>query len=76
MILMLGLAVVLVVAGAGFGGLMTLAAGIHREEKACSLTVKSPGRAASGARAIHGVYTRRPGILQQASEYPQGSSWR
>lgn len=72
MILILALAAVLVATGTVAGVLAILAVGIHREEKACSLTVKSPGRAASGARTINGVYTRRPGVLHQASRHPQG----
>lgn len=72
MILILVLAVVLIAAGAVAGGLVIVVVGIHREEKAYSLTVKSPGRAASGARTINGVYTRRPGVRAQASGHPRG----
>ncbi|HET6187466.1 MAG TPA: hypothetical protein VFE59_10745 [Trebonia sp.] len=60
MILFFVLAVVLVAAGIAVGGLLIVVVGIHREERAGSLTGQSPGLAASGARAINGVYVRRP----------------
>jgi hypothetical protein len=65
------IAVALVVAGALLGSLMIVVVGIHREERASSLANTSPGRAASGARAIHGV--RRPGVPQRASQHQQDS---
>lgn len=65
MIVDLAVAGALLAAGAVIGILTVLAAGIRREEKHASLTVDSPGRAASAARAAHGVYARRPGTAQQ-----------
>jgi hypothetical protein len=64
MILLIVLAAVLIAAGIAAGGLLTVVVGIHREERAGSLTGRSPGLTASGARAINGVCVRRPGILQ------------
>lgn len=72
MILLIVLAVVLVAAGATVGGLLIVVVSIHREEKAGSLTVSSPNRAASGARAINGVYVRRPGIRYQTTSQDAG----
>ena len=71
MILLIVLAVVLVAAGIAAGGLLFVVAGIHREEKAGSLTVSSPSVVASGARAINGVYVRRPGIRYQYTGHPR-----
>jgi hypothetical protein len=73
MILAFALAVTLVVIGAVAGGLAIVVIGIHREEKAYSLTGKSPGWTASGARAINGVYVRSPVAPQQASHHQQAS---
>lgn len=67
MILLIVLAVTLVAVGIMAGGLLILAAGIRREEKAGSLTIKSPGLTSSGARAVNGVYVRRPGISHQVT---------
>lgn len=55
-------AFVLMAAGAAIGAVLLVSLGIHREEKANSLTVGSPGRLASGARLANGVYARRPGM--------------
>jgi hypothetical protein len=71
MILLIVLAVVVVAAGIATGGLLFVVAGIHREEKAGSLTVSSPSAVASGARAINGVYVRRPGIRYQDTGRPR-----
>jgi hypothetical protein len=54
----ISVAVALMAAGAITAILTVFAAGIHREEKARSLTSGSPGRVASGIRAVHGVYSR------------------
>lgn len=70
MILLLVLAVILVTAGIVVGGLLIVVVGIHREERAGSLAGKSPGLAASGARAINGVYVRRPTVPYQAVDHP------
>jgi hypothetical protein len=77
MILLIVLAVILIAVGLMGGGLLILVAGIRREEKAGSLTVRSPGLAASGARAINGVYVRRPGVSYRVTNYPRGtkSAW-
>jgi hypothetical protein len=71
MLLLIVLAVVLMGAGIAVGGLLIVVVGIRREEKAGSLTGKSPGLVASGARAINGVYVRRPEMLYQGTGYPQ-----
>jgi hypothetical protein len=71
MILLIVLAVVVVAAGIATGGLLFVVAGIHREEKAGSLTVSSPSVVASGARVINGVYVRRPGIRYQDTGQPR-----
>lgn len=63
-------AIALVVAGAIAGCLTVLAVVIHREERNYSLTHRSSGPATSGARSIHGVYTRSRSVLQQTSEHP------
>jgi hypothetical protein len=60
----------LIIAGAAVGILTVLAVGIHREEKAYSLTIGSPGRISSGARAATGVYTKAPGVAQQPTPPP------
>jgi len=50
---------VLFLAGAGTGCLMILVIGIHREEKARTLTAtQCRSRLVAGTRAINGVYTR------------------
>jgi len=53
------------IAGAFIGILAMLAIGIHREEKAYSLTVDSPSRITSSARAANGVYAKAPGVARQ-----------
>jgi hypothetical protein len=58
MIIYMALVASLLVAGAIAGVLIVLAVGIHREEKAYSLTVTNPSRLVSAARAANGVYTR------------------
>jgi hypothetical protein len=63
--------VALVVAGAVVGILTVLAVGIHREERARSMTIGSPSRAASGARTFNGTYARRPGVTQEPGIYRQ-----
>jgi hypothetical protein len=63
------IAIALVIGGAFIGTLTVLAAGIHREERAYSFTVGSPGRAASSARAASGLYVRLPGVTQQVTRH-------
>lgn len=58
MILVLTLVAALAAMSATVGGLAVVTMGIRREEKSYSLTGKSPGRAASGARAMNGLHTR------------------
>jgi hypothetical protein len=55
----------LVLAGAIAGVLTVVAVGIHREERAYSLTTDSPDRITSGSRAANGLYARRPGVTHQ-----------
>jgi len=62
-------AIALISAGVIVGTLIVLAAGIHREEKACSFTVGSPSRVASGVRAANGLYVRLPGVTQQVTRH-------
>jgi hypothetical protein len=52
------IAVALAIMGAVAALLVLLAAGIHREEKARSLTSDSPGPVTSGVRAATGVFSR------------------
>jgi len=61
----------LIAGGAGLGGVLIVSLGIRREEKAGSLTVASPGRAASGARATMSVHARRTGVSYQVREQQQ-----
>jgi hypothetical protein len=58
MIIYMALVASLLIAGAIAGVLTVLAVGIHREEKAYSLTVTSPSRLVSASRAANGVDTR------------------
>lgn len=58
-------AAALIAGGAALGILVAVSLGIRREEKANSLTIGSPGRTASGARAIMRVYAREPGVAYQ-----------
>jgi hypothetical protein len=69
----LAFGVALIIAGTTLGFLMANAIGIHREEKDRSLTIGSPGRIASSARAANGVYARKPGVAQQVS-HPRADS--
>jgi hypothetical protein len=65
------IAIALIVLGITLGIVVVVSLGIRREEKASSLTIGSPGRAASGARAIIRVYARRPGVAYQARAQKQ-----
>ncbi len=76
MILVLALAAVLFLAGAVAGILAVIAIGIHHEERAHSLTGKSPGRAASVARLFNGVYTDHLAVPQQPDRQIHGSPLR
>ncbi len=51
-------AAALVIAGAVIGVLAVVTLGIHREERAGSLTRDTPDRAARSARRVNGAYTR------------------
>ena len=51
-------AAALVIAGAVIGVLAVVRLGIHREERAGSLTRDITDRAARGARRVNGAYTR------------------
>jgi hypothetical protein len=56
---------VLFLAGAATGCFAILVIGIHREEKARTLThTQRPGRVVNGTRAFNGVYTRGFGPSQ------------
>jgi hypothetical protein len=70
MILAITLAVALILMGAIAGGLAVVVVGIHREEKAKSITAKSPSRALSGVRAINGVCVRSSGMLRGTQPSP------
>jgi hypothetical protein len=59
-------AIALVAAGVAIGVVVVVSLGIRHEEKANSLTIGSPGRTASGARAIMRVYARHPGVACRA----------
>lgn len=65
MIEIYAMAFALIAAGATVGIVVVISLGIRREEKANSLTIGSPGPAASGARAIMKVYARCPGVAYQ-----------
>jgi hypothetical protein len=69
MLLVSLLGVALIGAGIVLGGLLIVVAGIHHEEKASSLTGRSPGLIASGARTINGVSVRQSGMSHRG--YPQ-----
>jgi len=60
------IAIALIGWGAALGIVAVVSLGVRHEEKANSLTIGSPGRAASGARAIMRVYARCPGVAYQA----------
>lgn len=62
MIMIMGLAVALVITGAVIGVLAVVSVGIHREERAFSLTSDIPDRIARGTRRLNGVYTRGPAL--------------
>lgn len=55
----------LIAGGTALGIVIVVTVGIRQEEKAGSLTVDSPSRAASGGRAIMAVSSRCPGISYQ-----------
>jgi hypothetical protein len=59
-------ALALIAGGTALGVVVVISLGIRREEKYSSLTVDSPGLAASGARSIMAVSSRRPGVAYQA----------
>jgi len=59
------IAVALIAGGAALGIVMVVTVGIRQEEKAGTLTVDSPSRAATGGRAIMAVSSRQPGISYQ-----------
>ncbi len=65
------IATALIAWGAALGIVVVVSLGIAHEEKAGSLTIGSPGRAASGARAIMRVYARRPSVAHQARAQQQ-----
>ena len=65
------LAAVLMITGAVIGVLAVVSLGIHREERAFSLTTPTLDPAARGARRVTSVYTRLPGVIQQASLHRQ-----
>jgi hypothetical protein len=65
-------AIVLVIAGAALGIVAVISLGIRREERNLSLTSNTTGRVARGTRRLNGVYTRRPGIIEEVSLYRQG----
>ena len=63
------LAAVLIITGAAIGVLTVASVGIHREERAFTLTSDIPDRVVRGARWLNGVYTRsdRRGRLSKRS---------
>jgi hypothetical protein len=64
-------AVALLAAGAVTGFLALVSLGIHREEAARSMTIPTSDRVARGARTATGMYTRIPGVIQEASLHRQ-----
>jgi hypothetical protein len=58
-------AAALVIAGAVIGVLAVVALGIHREERAGSLTRDITDRTARGVRRVNGAYTRGLGLAPQ-----------
>lgn len=59
------IAVGLIAGGVALGIVIVVTMGIRQEEKAGTLTVDSPGRVASGGRALMAATSRRPGISYQ-----------
>ena len=64
-------AVALITAGAVLGVLAVIALGVHREECARSFTTEVTDRAARGARAANGLYTRMPRPGRQTRRHRQ-----
>jgi len=62
-------AVALVGLGSVASFLVLVSLGIHREERARSMTVRTPDRVARGARVTNGVHARYPGVLHEAAAY-------
>jgi|HubBroStandDraft_5_1064220.scaffolds.fasta_scaffold109480_1 hypothetical protein len=64
-------AVILVTAGA-VGAYVTLVSlGIRRDEKARTMTLRTPDRIARGARAATGMRARYPAVIHEAAFYRQ-----
>lgn len=62
-------AAALLIAGVALGVLAVVSLGIRREERDLSLTNDITDRAARGARRLNGLYTRRPGVIEQVRQY-------
>ena len=66
-------AAALVTAGAALGVLTVVTLGIHREERAGSLTRDITDRAARGARRVNGAYTRSAALAREPDYYRHGT---
>ena len=62
-------AAALVIAGAVIGVLAVVTLGIHREERAGTLTRDITDRAARGARRVNGAYTRGFALAREPGHY-------
>lgn len=65
-------AVTLLLTGAGIGFLVVIALGIHREEAVLSVSSRTSDRVVNGVRAVNGLTSRAPGIIQEVRLYRQG----
>ena len=66
------IAVGLVLAGALLGALAILCIGIHREERAGTLTSSTDDRAAQSTRRVVGLYVRAPAARPADPRHPSG----
>jgi hypothetical protein len=57
--IIIGLALVIFVAGAVVGGILLVSWGIQREERDFSLTRQAPDQVSLGSRRVTGLYVRR-----------------
>ena len=62
-------AAALVITGAVIGVLAVVTLGIHREERASSLTCDITDRAARGARRVNGAYTPGLALAREPGHY-------
>jgi hypothetical protein len=64
--------VMLLLTGSGIGFLVVVALGIHREDAALSVSSRTSNRVENGVRAVNGLTSRAPGIIQEVRLYRQG----